>query len=244
MENRNFILNKLLKYNKIQHRIIYYFLAGPLLALLLGCILFLILFLFDQLVNLFRKPASDFILQDYTFIIFIPIVAVSFLYAYIFFNRDLKTKITYGIILGLNYIVINGLFRYFNYNRFGMLIISLILFEVSYNIFNRRDLRLLVPLIITFMVWFIGFRTGDIPLELIKNDINRLVKERSINYKTYFSMDKYNSGYDNTINYLILTPKDTLVLEMNYQKEFEGKFVLGSQKWKLKNWKIKKVTGH
>lgn len=238
---KNLKYSKLFTYNKFIHRILFYFLTGPLLAFTAGCILFLILFLFEQLINLFLKPNTDFLFQDYTFIIIIPIIAVSFLFAYIFFERDLKTKITYGIILGINYIIINGLFKYFNYNRFGMLIISIILFEVSYNIFNRRDLRLLIPLTLILLIWFVRFRVGDLPFTMIKNDINRVVKERSIHYTTYFSMGKYESNYDNSVNYLILTPKDTLVLEMNYQKEFEGKFVFGSQKWKLKNWKIKKM---
>jgi hypothetical protein len=232
--------SKLLLYNKFRHRILFYVFWGPVTALILGVILFFVISLFEVISNFIWQPKSDFILNDYSFIIVIPVAIVSFLYAYIFFEIDLKAKITYGIILGINYIFISGLFNYFYYNIFGIIIISIILFEISYNIFNQRDYRLLIPLVLIFIVWFFKFRVGNLPNDLVKEDFKRIIKTKSIHYVNCFTLGKYKPGNDDSINYIILTQKDTLILEMNYKKEFEGALVFGSQKWKLKHWKLHK----
>ncbi|MFH1196995.1 MAG: hypothetical protein V1720_14960 [bacterium] len=135
-------------------------------------------------------------------------------------------------------------------NTFGIPIFTLLLFEMIYIIFSKKEYRIIIGTLILFLIWLQFFSLGVLTNTQIKEDLAPITKKLNVQKVEYgYIHKKYdyneksleflkksaeiNARYDALVPYVLYRVKDTLQLEMKYKKVKTIRFGLPTKKWQL-----------
>lgn len=232
-------INKFSKY----HRISYYLFLGPLLMLITNiCLGILGIAYYELLRDTVERLRLNYIFDYFSLILAsIPYILPVFVFTYLYLEIKLKLKIIITIstifILFLSF----GFFKYFGLNTFGIIPLSIILLEIPFIKYSKRDYSVLILMIILFLGWFQFLSLGDLQRETVRKDYKRITDTLNvINAEVDFiSLPNGIEKYDEIVPFILFREKDTLQLVLQYVKTWDES--IPSQKWKLANWSIDSV---
>jgi hypothetical protein len=220
-----------LKYDKTKFRVLFYLLMNVILWPVVAAIIFLLL---TWIIEIFNLP-DVLLIRRYTPVIsFIPSLITSMAFTFLFIERSRSIKIKIAFAITLSQMIVYGLITYLNLNSLIFLFAFVTIQELAYNYFNKRYYKILIPAAIILLIYLVRFRVGDLPREIIDNDLKTYMKQNSINYKEYFPFGRTDQDkYDKSIQYYVFTDKDTMAFILNYNLVSKSFYL--SPEWKFIN---------
>lgn len=132
-------------------------------------------------------------------------------------------------------------FNYFGLNTFGIIPLSIILLEIPFIKYSKRNYTILILMIILFLGWFQFLSLGDLQRETVRKDYKKITDTLNVinSEVNFISLPNDTEKYDEIIPFILFREKDTLQLVLKYVKTWDES--IPSQKWKLANWSIDSV---
>ena len=232
-------INKFSKY----HRISYYLFLGPFLILISSILLGILGIIYSELLrDTVENLGVNYIFDYFTYILAtVPYILPVFVFTHLYLNVSLKLKVI--ITISVIFILLLSLlvFKYFGLNTLGIIPLTVILLEIVFLKYTKKDYSILIITSILFLGWFQFLSLGDLPRETVIKDYKNITKPLNVikSKVDFISVPENYQNYDMTIPYIIVTKKDTLQLVLNYNKI--NTVSIPSQHWKLINWKIDSV---
>lgn len=232
-------INKFGKY----HRISYYLFLGPLLILVSGILLVILNIIYYELFSdAVERLGINFIFDYFSYLLGGALAVLpAFIFTYLYLEVRLKLKIFITISVVLFLLLSSICFRYFGLDTFGSIPLSIILLEITFLKYTKKDYSILIIVSLLFIGWFQFLSLGDLPRETVIKDYTKITKPLNViksKVDVISAPDDFGK-YDMSVPYIIITPEDTLQLILNYNKIRTAG--IPSQHWKLVNWKIDSV---
>ena len=232
-------LNKFRKY----HRISYYLFLGPILMLITNiCLGILGIAYYELLRDTVERLSLNFIFDYFTIILSgIPYILPVFVFTYLYLEIRLKLKIIITISVIFILFLSFGFFKYFGLNTFGIIPLSIILLEIAFIKYSKKDYSVCIIMIILFLGWFQFLSLGDLQREIVRKDYKKLTDTLNVirSEVNFISLPYGTEKYDEMVPFILFREKDTLQLLLNYVKTWDKS--IPSQKWKLESWSIDSV---
>ena len=227
----------------MRHRISYYLFLGPLLMLITAVFIVILGMVYYELLrDTVERLRINYIFDYFTYIIApIPYILPVFVFTYLYLNIQTKLKIIITISVIILLLISDELFIYFGLNTFGVILLSIILLEILFIKYSKKDYSILIIATVIFLGWFQFLSLGDLQTSTVRKDYKIVTDSLNVikTERDFYYWPDDSKKYDEIVSFILFREKDTLQLLLKYVKTWDKS--IPSQKWKLENWSIDSV---
>ena len=227
----------------MRHRISYYLFLGPLLMLITAVFIVILGMVYYKLLrDTVERLRINYIFDYFTYIIApIPYILPVFVFTYLYLNIQTKLKIIITISVIILLLISDELFIYFGLNTFGVILLSIILLEILFIKYSKKDYSILIIATVIFLGWFQFLSLGDLQASTVRKDYKIVTDSLNVikTERDFYYWPDDSKKYDEIVSFILFREKDTLQLLLKYVKTWDKS--IPSQKWKLENWSIDSV---